>query len=86
MTTEGIKVIKEAITIYGFWWAFTRIIKWLFILGWPAMIIYGCGMLVGSDPVKWSEGAKTVVTVISLVISVPAYWFYRRGQRDSEQK
>jgi hypothetical protein len=30
--------------------------------------------------------AKTVVTVISLVISVPVYWFYRRGQRDLEQK
>jgi hypothetical protein len=73
-------MIKEAVTIYGFWWAISRLIKWSFILGWPAMIIYGCGMAVGSDPEKWSEGAKTVVTVISLLISVPAYWLYRRGQ------
>lgn len=55
MTAEGNQVIKEAVTIYGFWWAFTGIIKWLFILGWPAMIIYSCGMLVGSDPEKWSR-------------------------------
>jgi hypothetical protein len=45
-------MIKEAVTIYGFWWAITRLIKWALILGWPAMIIYGCGSLLGSDPQK----------------------------------
>jgi hypothetical protein len=77
-------MIKEAVTVYGFWWAITRLIKWAFILGWPAMIIYGCGSLLGSDPQKWSQGTQNVVTVISLVISVPVYWLYRRAQSESE--
>jgi len=77
-------MIREAVIIYGFWWAITRLIKWSFILGWPAMIIYGCASFLGSNPEKWSEGAQTVVTVISLVISVPTYLLYRRGQRTME--
>ncbi len=77
-------MVKEALTIYGFWWGITRLIKWSLILLWPGVIIYGCGMAVGSNPDKWSEGAKTTVTIISLVISVPVYLVYRRAQQNQE--
>lgn len=78
-------MVKEALTIYGLWWATTRFIKWLFILGWPGAIIIGCARLLGSDPDKWSDGTQTIVGIISLAISVPVYLTYRRGvNRDEE--
>lgn len=77
-------MVKEALTVYGLWWGITRLLKWGFIFFWPAFIIYGCGMVLGSDIDKWPEWAKMTTTIVSLVISVPVYLIYRRAQQNQE--
>lgn len=78
-------MIREAVTAYGIWWAVTRVIKWMFILGWPGMLIGACANMLGSNPDKWSESTKNTVAVISLCISVPVYLAYRRHASRNDQ-
>jgi len=74
-------MLRGVLEAYGIWWAVTRIIKWIFILGWPLLIFMGVAKLFGGDPEKWSEATKTTLTIISLCISVPLYLVYRRTQK-----
>ena len=78
-------MVREALMTYGIWWGVTRLIKWVFILGWPSAIIYGCGKLLGCNTDKWSESTQQVIALISLAIAVPVYMIYRRGVNRGEE-
>ncbi len=58
---------------YGLW----KLIKWFFILFWPALIIEGCAKLFGSSITSWSETVKTAVIIISGIIGYAVYRFFR---------
>ncbi len=78
-------MVKEALVTYGLWWAITRAIKWIFILGWPSLIIIGCAAIFGKgDYDKWSETAKRTTGIVSLCVAIPAYLLYRRAANRSE--
>jgi len=60
-----------------------KFIKWFLILFWPGIIISTCSALFG---IELSDKAGTNIVIISLVISIPSYYFYNYQKKSLHEK